>query len=93
METAAVPSDQVQMDYKGSKVLTMRGLKDKKTWTRLDKLVSETALPLANTLPFPGRQATEHLGEKRACDAARLSTCGQHTALVYNEAIVVGELS
>ena len=34
------------------------GFKDKKTWTRLDKLVSETALPLANTLTTPGRYFT-----------------------------------
>ncbi len=34
------------------------GFKDKKTWTWLDKLVSETALPLANTLTTPGRYFT-----------------------------------
>jgi putative acetyltransferase len=34
------------------------GFKDKKTWTWLDKLVSETALPLANILTTPGRYFT-----------------------------------
>ncbi|GJJ05236.1 hypothetical protein RugamoR64_57740 [Duganella rhizosphaerae] len=34
------------------------GFKDKETWTWLDHLVSETALPLANTLTTPGRYFT-----------------------------------